>query len=99
MIIRIVRMTFEKEKTQEFLKLFDHYKKNIRAQPGCTHLELLQDADTPYVFSTYSHWTDEHALNAYRNSDTFGRVWPATKALFSEKPIAHSYRIEQKVST
>ncbi len=84
-------MTFREDKTEDFLQLFDQYKEAIRNQPGCTHLELLHDLQQTNSYSTYSHWESEQELNNYRHSDIFGKVWPATKALFSEKPIAHSF--------
>jgi quinol monooxygenase YgiN len=82
MIIRIVRMTFREDKISEFLAIFDQYKEAIRKQPGCTHLELLQDYNHTNVYSTYSY---------------FGKVWPATKKLFSAKPEAHSYLVRAKI--
>ena len=97
MIIRIVRMTFQEEKVEEFLELFDTYKSAIRHQPGCLHLELLVDHHQSNVFSTYSHWNNENSLNAYRDSDTFGKVWPATKKLFADKPTAHSYQLKMTI--
>jgi len=97
MIIRIVRMTFQEDKVPAFLATFNEFKEAIRHQPGCSHLTLLQDHHLPNVFSTYSHWDNEESLNNYRNSQTFGKVWPATKALFSDKPTAHSYKIKDNL--
>lgn len=92
MIIRIVRMTFKLEEVDAFLELFENSKSLIRHFEGCLHLELLKDANDPRIFSTYSKWINEDALNAYRNSDLFGKVWPATKSKFSEKPVAFSLK-------
>jgi heme-degrading monooxygenase HmoA len=41
-------------------------------------------------FYTYSYWQDEVSLNNYRKSALFEVVWPKTKAMFDQKPIAHS---------
>ena len=71
MLIRIVKMNFQPEKTAEFLQMFDDIKHKIRRFDGCEHLELMQDYDDPNSFSTYSKWHDDDALNAYRNSDLF----------------------------
>ncbi|MEL6674121.1 MAG: putative quinol monooxygenase [Bacteroidota bacterium] len=90
MIIRIVRMEFAPEHIPAFETLFASSKTHIRTQPGCLHLEMHQDAHLPHVRYTYSKWTDEAALNAYRNSELFGQVWPKTKALFAGKPMAFS---------
>jgi hypothetical protein len=87
-------MSFQKEKIHDFLKIFNRSKGLIRDFPGCIHLELLQDADLPHVYCTYSHWTDEAALENYRQSPLFQEVWSETKKLFSDKPQAFSlYRV------
>ena len=91
MIIRIVRMTFRPEKTEDFLEIFRNSKVRIRAFEGCRHVELLQDLQQPHIYSTYSLWESEEHLNAYRRSALFGQVWPATKALFADKPQAWSH--------
>jgi len=91
-------MTFDPEKVNDFLSLFNNYKVQIRNQAGCTHLELLQDYKKENVYSTYSHWKNEEDLNNYRNSETFGKVWPATKSLFIDKPVAHSYIVKDRIA-
>jgi len=90
MIIRIVRMTFQEEKVDDFLEIFNSSKNKIRHFEGCLHLELLKDANQPNVFMTYSYWESENHLNQYRDSELFQKTWAATKALFKEKPIAFS---------
>jgi heme-degrading monooxygenase HmoA len=90
MIIRIVKMSFAPEKTDEFLRIFDSSKQQIRSFEGCRHLELLNDADQKNIFFTYSYWESENDLNNYRNSPLFKGVWAGTKLLFNEKPEAWS---------
>ncbi len=92
MLIRIVKMTFEPSNVADFLAVFDESKEKIRKMEGCSHLELLQDYNLPNSFSTYSYWTDEEALNTYRESDLFKEVWAKTKVLFSEKPMVFSLK-------
>ena len=95
MLIRIVRMTFASEQVPEFLEIFRQTEQQIRQMPGCRFLELWQDAELPYVYCTHSHWDSADALNAYRRSELFGQVWPATKKLFSAAPVAFSvHRVE-----
>jgi len=91
MLIRIVKMTFQKDKIEDFIKIFEENKEAIRKQAGCQHLELWQDQSHPHIFSTYSLWQNEEYLNQYRHSETFGKVWPATKQLFAEKAVASSH--------
>ena len=90
MLIRIVRMTFDPAQVSAFLTLFGQTADLIRQQPGCRFLELWQDAEQPYVYCTHSHWNDQAALDKYRSSTLFGKVWPATKKLFVAPPAAFS---------
>ncbi len=90
MLIRIVRMTFQEDKVEDFLSIFQASKLKIRDFDGCEHLELLRDINFPNVFSTYSYWESENHLNTYRDSELFKSVWAATKVLFADKPIAFS---------
>lgn len=90
MLIRTVRMTFKEENVEDFLKVFEESKMKIRNFPGCTHLQLLKDYHKSNIFSTYSIWEDDQALDAYRHSDLFVGVWAQTKVLFMEKPVAFS---------
>ncbi|MCS5491614.1 putative quinol monooxygenase [Algoriphagus limi] len=97
MLIRIVRMTFQENQVQAFLKNFESNKKKIRSFPGCHHLELWQDENQKNIFLTYSHWENEEALNKYRDSELFKSVWTYTKSLFSERPIAFSSKKFEEV--
>ena len=90
MLIRVVRMTFREEEVDNFLQVFEASKNKIRNFPGCQHLELLKDYTAPNVFSTYSLWDNQEALDAYRHSELFKGVWAQTKPLFSEKAVAFS---------
>lgn len=90
MIVRVVQMHFEKENIKAFEQMFDEIKEKIRNQPGCQLLELYQDKHDSQRFYTYSYWKDEAALEAYRHSETFREIWPKTKAMFDQKPVAHS---------
>jgi quinol monooxygenase YgiN len=97
MLVRIVRMTFRPEEVASFLQIFEQSKQLIRSFEGCRHLELHRDADNPAVYYTYSHWLSETHLNAYRDSELFGKTWRATKALFADKPMAFSLERQQLV--
>lgn len=91
MIVRIVRMTFQDEKVEDFKRLFAEVKEKIRRFPGCQHLALLQGLDDKKnIFVTYSHWDAESDLNNYRHSDLFKETWKHTKAMFADKPHAIS---------
>jgi quinol monooxygenase YgiN len=93
MIIRIVRMTFQPECRAEFLLKFEMWRPRIASVKGCRSLKLLEDVDNPNVFCTFSEWDSQQDLDNYRKSDIFAEVWPLTKAMFADKPIAWSSRV------
>lgn len=88
MLLRIVKMHFREDYRQTFLEVFDASHTQIRNFPGCLHLELLQGADDPNQFFTYSYWENEAAIEAYRNSEVFAQTWAATKVGFDARPEA-----------
>ena len=90
MFVRIVKMSFQPSKIDEFLANFETKKNQIRAFDGCEFLELYRDKHNTNVFFTYSYWTTEADLERYRHSDLFKGVWAQTKPLFNAKPEAWS---------
>lgn len=88
MITRIVKLHFQEEKVAEFLAFFDTINQVVNNFPGCYGMKLYQDVNDPCVIMTYSHWEDEKALNAYRDSQEFGSIWPNIKPWFQHKPEA-----------
>ena len=81
-MIRIVKMTFQPDKVEEFLANFEQNKQLIRNFDGVQHLALLNDKNQPNIYFTYSIWESEAHLEAYRHSDLFQSVWSKTKPLF-----------------
>jgi len=93
MILRTVHMHFRPEAIPEFLALFEAHRDAIASQSGCRAVHLIQSQDTPERLGTVSLWESPDHLEAYRQSELFGTVWPATKALFASKPAAESHRL------
>lgn len=90
MFVRIVKMSFDPDKIEEFLNNFHQNKEKIRDSKGCSFLELYQDKNKKNVYFTYSYWETEQDLEIYRNSDLFKNIWTKTKILFNKKPEAWS---------
>lgn len=88
MIKRIVKLTFQEDKTADFIKIFEESKQKILARKGCLHVEMLRASNPENVFFTLSFWENEDALNDYRKSDLFATTWAKTKALFASKAEA-----------
>ena len=97
MFIRIVKMSFENDKIDFFLKNFNSNKEKIRNFEGCNSLKLLRDKNNPNIFFTYSYWQSEKDLEAYKNSELFKSVWGKTKILFNNKPEAWSVDIVESL--
>ena len=93
MITRIVKLTFQPEKVNDFLQIFESSHEKIRAFEGCSHLELLNDVANKNIFFTRSIWVGEESLLKYRNSALFETVWAKTKILFSAPPEAWTTEI------
>ncbi len=92
MLIRIVKMTFQEERLEDFVALFKDSQPKIEAMPGCQQVTLMQDWEDPQVYITYSHWDNKKALDHYRHSEMFKDVWARTKAMFADKPQAFSMK-------
>ncbi len=90
MLVRIVKMSFDPKKIEDFLANFETNKSKIRQFNGCQFLELYRDKHNTNVFFTYSYWNSEQDLEHYRHSDLFKGVWAKTKPLFNAKPEAWS---------
>ena len=92
MITRIVKLEFQEDKTQDFLTFFGTIKHRVNEFPGCFGMKLYQDIENQNIIMTYSHWESQEALDNYRESETFGDVWPKIKPWFKSKPEAWSVR-------
>jgi len=97
MITRIVRLSFDPQYVEDFLKVFADTKNDIRAFDGCTYLALMQDYELPNVYYTHSKWMSDEALQRYRKSSLFQNTWDKTKVLFNDKPLAYSLKTLEEV--
>ena len=97
MIKRIVKLTFQEDKTEQFIQVFNANKQKIRSFPGCNYLEVWRSKEKPAIFFTYSFWEDEVALNNYRYSEVFKQTWAKTKVLFADKPEAWTVELHDIV--
>ena len=91
-IVRIVRLTFDEKTIETFQELYQKHELAIASQPGCHSVDMVEDEADPYVRATISKWDSVESLNRYRDSELFGEVWPATKALFAGKPEVWTYK-------
>ncbi len=90
MIIRIVKLTLDPAKVDQFIEIFNEVYNQIRSFEGCIHNELLTDSLRRGIVFTYSHWDSVEALEKYRNSELFQSTWSRVKPLFAAKAEAWS---------
>lgn len=90
MIRRVVRLTLQEDKAQDFIDFVEPRVASIRGFEGCEGLEFLQDTNEANVFYTISLWQSEDALNNYRSSELFGSIWPVVKPWFKNKALTYS---------
>lgn len=91
MLIRIVKLTIQPDKVEEFKEIYESSMHLIRLQEGCQKLELLQEnGKFNNVVMTYSYWDSKEDLETYRNSELFLKIWKTVKPLFCAKPEAWS---------
>ncbi len=88
MITRIVKLTMRDTSRKDFEIFVNTIKESIRGFEGCRDLEILQDIHNKNVFFTHSLWDSEEALDSYRQSDFFKRIWPSALRLFGDQPQA-----------
>ena len=95
MIVRIVKMTFDETKVDQFIAMTETLKPKIIAYDGCRYLDILQDVKQKNVLFSYSHWDSEEHLDHYRYSEFFKDTWRTLSQWFSDKPTAWSTIVVQ----
>lgn len=93
MLTRIVKLTFQADKVDNFLHFFDTINTRVSTFENCYGMRLMQDIHHPEIIFTYSNWKDETALNVYRDSELFGQVWSTIKPWFGARAEAWSVGI------
>jgi len=90
MLTRLVKLTLEEDKVNQFLQIFEERRALIAETEGCLNVTLLQDIHHPHIVFTHSQWLDEQALNRYRDSALFIDTWKLVKPLFKSPAQAWS---------
>ena len=93
MLVRVVQLDIQPEYIETFARTFDAHAMQIRKNPGCHSVQLLQEDQNPGHLATLSHWESQAALDAYRHSDFFKTLWSTVKPMFASKARAYSYSI------
>lgn len=89
-LTRVVKLTLAPHHIEDFKQVWIGHKSSIANMQGCISLQAYQDHKEPHIFFTISQWENEHALDNYRYSDFFKKLWSTVKPMFTEKAMAHS---------
>ena len=84
MVIRIVSLKCKPEDIDAFRLFVRESSLRVRQSPGCLALQIVNDIADPTSFFTLSTWRDADALEAYRASPLFVKIWPRVKAFLCE---------------
>ncbi|MCG3266228.1 putative quinol monooxygenase [Yoonia sp. I 8.24] len=69
------------DQLEQLVPLLEQHIALTRAEPGCLHFEVIQDAETPELFHVSELFTDEAAFAAHQANGA-ARPWgPASKDL------------------
>ncbi|HXI00738.1 MAG TPA: antibiotic biosynthesis monooxygenase [Sphingobacteriaceae bacterium] len=93
MIIRIVKMIFQKNTGDLFEEIFHITQPDILKFEGCFEVKLHRDTTNPSIYFTVSRWESANELEKYRSSDFFKATWAKVKPMFIEKAEAWSLEI------
>ncbi len=89
-LTRVVKLTLHPQHIEDFKQVFAGHQQDIANMDGCISLQALQDSKEPHIFFTISQWQHEQALDNYRYSEFFKKLWTTVKPMFTEKALAHS---------
>ena len=91
LILRIVGLPVRTEDEPEFLRAFDDAYPRIRGLPACDYLALIGSRSGAADYLTMSIWTSAKALEDYRKSPLFARIWPQIRKTLRDDPWVQSY--------
>lgn len=88
MITRLVKLSLQPEKADEFEAIFYQTQALIEGFDGCQTTTLFKVTGKESQYFTISYWRSEQDLENYRASALFNSVWSKVKPLFAEKAEA-----------
>lgn len=88
MITRLVKLSLQQDKCEEFETIFYNTQSLIENFEGCQTTKLFKVSGSQSQYFTISYWLSEEHLENYRNSALFKNVWSTVKPLFAEKAEA-----------
>ena len=93
----IVRLIFVKVVENEAAKAEKIWKEHCAPlmikQPGCLSEKLLRSTDNPGEMISYSEWSDQKSIEAYRESAAHEEIKNHARALHGDRPTVQRYEV------
>jgi len=93
-IVRLIFVTVKPDQVKEAVSLWkNHCAPLMIREPGCLSEKLLECADAPGEFISYSEWDSQASIDNYRNSKAHAEIQKHARALQGGRASVKRYEV------
>jgi len=93
-IVRLIFVTVKPDQVNEAVSLWkNHCAPLMIREPGCLSEKLLECADAPGEFISYSEWDSQASIDNYRNSKAHAEIQKHARALQGGRASVKRYEV------
>jgi len=93
-IVRLIFVTVKPDQVKEAVSLWkNHCAPLMIREPGCLSEKLLECADAPGEFISYSEWDSQASIDNYRNSKAHAEIQKHSRALQGGRASVKRYEV------
>ena len=93
-IVRLIYVTVNPDQVKEAVSLWkNHCAPLMIKEPGCLSEKLLECADAPGEFISYSEWDSQASIDKYRNSEAHAEIQKHSRALQGGRATVKRYEV------
>ena len=93
-IVRLIFVTVNPDQVNEAVSLWkNHCAPLMIREQGCLSEKLLECADAPGEFISYSEWDSQASIDKYRNSEAHAEIQKHSRALQGGRATVKRYEI------
>ena len=94
-IVRLIYVTVKSDQVKEAVSLWkNHCAPLMIKEPGCLSEKLLEFADAPGEFISYSEWDSQASIDKYRNSQAHAEIQKHSRALQGGRATVKRYEVK-----
>jgi quinol monooxygenase YgiN len=94
-IVRLIFVTVKPDQVQQAVGLWkNHCAPLMIKQPGCLSEKLLECADAPGEFISYSEWDSQASIDKYRASEAHTEIQNHARGLQGGRATVKRYEIK-----